>query len=738
MTLRTITASILYKKGFTNMSIIFDNEKKLFTINTKNSEYIFQLLYGKFPIHLYYGKPGGEYEEHKVNWIAFAPYYPEHGVEYTPDLCKREYAGFDNGDFRTSSIKIRNANGDMSTDLIYKSHRIFSGRLELPGLPFADAAEDTETLELTMIDELTDVEVKLYYTVYAEEDIISRYVSVTNSGSDKVVIEKLMSLLLDLPDHEYDMISLYGQHWKERHFQRHPLHYGAQNVFSRRGASSHQFNPFIALAAKDADEISGNVYGFNFVYSGSFLDEVEVDQQGFTRVQLGLGEENFSWRLAVGETFTSPEAIMTFTDSGIGQMSRNFHKFVKAHILPPEPFAQRPVVLNTWEACYMDINENVLLEFADAAVDVGIDMIVMDDGWFGERHEDNAGLGDWYENKKKFPEGLKAFVDKIKSRGIKFGIWIEPEMVNPDSDLYRAHPDWCLHCKGRTRLESRQQLVLDMGNPEVVEYLKNSFKKTFDGVAIDYFKWDANRHLSPVGSAILEPECQGEAAYRFMLGSYELFRWLKETYPNAMLENCSGGGGRYDLGMMKYSTMIWTSDNTVPSYRIGIQHSSMLAYPAATMSCHISNHHNICNDPRQLKYRFEVALGGALGYEFHLPHANEEVKATIREQIKTYRKYEKLILDGEYYPVANPFEKNYSAYYYTTEGRDKFLLSFLQFSPEENAREITIPVLEANENAIYLEEFSGKSYTGRELRSGIKVMTDNTDCNSTMWSFILQ
>jgi len=720
------------------MSIKFDREKNIFTINTKNSEYIFQILFGKFPIHLYYGKIGGEYEEHKESLIAFAPYYPEYNIKYTPDLCLREYSGFDNGDFRTSSVKIRNINGDMSTELFYKSYRIFDGRLELPGLPFADAADNTETLELTLTDDLTGVEFNLYYTVFYDEDIISRYVAIKNNGKDKVVIEKCMSLLLDLPHHDYDMISLYGQHWMERNYQRCPLHYGAQNVFSRRGTSSHQFNPFIALAAKDADENKGDVYGFNFVYSGSFLDEVEVDQRGYTRVQLGLGEENFSWGLDVGETFVSPEAIMTFTDSGIGQMSRNFHKFVKSYILPPEPFENRPVVLNTWEACYMDINEDVLINFAEAAVDVGIDMIVMDDGWFGERHEDNAGLGDWYENKRKFPDGLKSFVDKIKSRGIKFGIWIEPEMVNPDSELYRAHPDWCIHCKDRTRLESRQQLVLDMGNPDVVQYIKDSFTKTFDGVAIDYFKWDANRHLSPVGSAMLDPASQGEAAYRFMLGSYELFRWLKEKFPNAMLENCSGGGGRYDLGMMKYSTMIWTSDNTVPHYRVGIQHSSMLAYPAATMSCHVSNHNNICNDPRQLKYRFEVALGGALGYEFHLPDANDEVKAAIREQIKVYRKYEKLILDGIYYPVANPFEKNYSAYYYTDENRDKLLVSFLQFTPEENAREVIIPVLEAVDGAVYLDEISGKTYSAAELKAGVKVMTDNTDCNSQMWYFVKQ
>ena len=719
------------------MAINFDSEKKIFTIETENTKYVFQLVYGKFPVHLYYGEKDGTYEEFKSQGRSFAPYYEEYGTNYLPDVANLEYSGFDSGDFRTSSLKIRNANGDNSTHLFFRSWRTFDGRAELPGLPYADSDADTQTLEITMGDDLTGVEVKLYYTVFPREDIISRYVGITNGGENNVTIEKCMSLLLDLPDHDYDMISLYGQHWMERNYQRAPLHYGAQNIFSRRGASSHQFNPFAALVSKDADEEKGRVYGFNFVYSGSFLDEVEVQMWGGARVQIGLGEENFSWRLGVGETFFSPEAVMTFTDKGIGQMSRNFHKFVRAHILPPEPFENRPVVLNTWEACYFNIDEGVMLDFADAAAEAGIDMLVMDDGWFGERNSDNAALGDWYENKKKFPEGLKAFADKVKSRGVKFGIWIEPEMVNPDSDLYRAHPDWCIHCKGRERMQSRQQLILDMGNPDVVAYLKDSFTKTFDGVAIDYFKWDFNRHLSQVGSACLPAELQGEASYRFMLGTYELYRWFREKYPHAMIENCSGGGGRYDLGMMKYSTMIWTSDNTVPQFRVKIQYSSMLAYPAATMSCHVSNHNNLCDDPKQLKYRFEVALGGALGYEFHLPSAGDEIKATIREQVKSYRKYEKLILEGEYYPVANPFEKNYSAYYYADEKREKLLLSYLQCGPDE-VKEIVIPVKEALCDALYLDEISGKTYTGEELRRGVSVMSDGSDCNSRMWYFVKQ
>ncbi len=718
------------------MSIIFNEERNLFAIQTKNTEYAFQIIKGRFPVHLYYGaKEGAEYADYKNLVVSYAPYYKQYHLDYVPDTAMLEYSGYDSGDYRASSLKIRNKNGDCATFLDYKSYRIFAGRLELTGLPFADADEDTETLEITLADDLTGAEVKLYYTVFKDEDIISRYVAITNKGENKLILEKCMSLTLDLPQHDYDMISLYGKHYMERMYQRVPLHHGLQSIFSRRGYSSHHYNPFFALCSHDADEGNGEVFGFNFVFSGSFADEVEVCQIGQTRIQVGLGEENFQWHLEAGETFVSPEAVMTYTKSGIGQMSRNFHNFIRRHILPAEPFPQRPVVLNTWEACYFKINEAEMLRFAETAASCGIDMLVMDDGWFGERHDDWKALGDWYPNKEKFPEGLKSFIDKVKSHGIKFGIWVEPEMVNDASELYRAHPDWCIHCAGRERMPSRQQLVLDMGNPEVVQYLKDIFTKTFDGCDIDYFKWDMNRNISQAGSAVLPPERQGEVHYRYMLGVYELYRWFKEKYPNAMIENCAGGGGRYDLGMMKYSTMIWTSDNTLPWDRIRIQYSSMLAYPAATMSCHVANHGGSCEDPRQLKYGWEVAMGGALGYELHLPNASDAVKAAVKKQIEAYRTYEQLILRGDYYSLLNPYETNYSAYYYT-DGRD-FLLSFLQFKEDSNG-EVLLSIAKADPEATYVESVSGTVYSGAELLAGITATTDETSCNSHIWHFVRQ
>ena len=718
------------------MSVYFDEQTKKITLETENTSYVMQILFGKYPVHLYYGKKGSEQNAAYVNpYKSFSPYFEEHGTDYSPDTGMAEYSYFGSGDFRVTPLRIKNKNGDSVTHFTYVKHRVFNGRPELDRLPYAEADENTQTLELTLSDSVSGCELKLYYTVFEKEDVISRCVRVDNNSDFDVTVEKIMSLMLDLPSCDYDMISLYGEHYAERSFQRVPLFHGVQSVMSRRGASSHQYNPFIAICDKNTTERDGGVYGFNFVYSGDFLDEVDVDQTGGTRVQLGLGSENFSWLLEPGESFMSPEAVMTYSRSGLGGMSRNFHRFVRAHILPPEPFEKRPVVLNTWEACYFDIDEKEMLRFAKSAADAGIDMLVMDDGWFGARNNDKAGLGDWYVNKDKFKDGLKAFADRVKSHGIKFGIWIEPEMVNPDSDLFRAHPDWCIKCKDRESTLSRNQLVLDMSNSEVVEYLKKSFSDSFDGVGIDYFKWDMNRHMSEVGSPALPPERQGETAYRYMLGVYDLYRWFTEHFPNAMIENCSGGGGRYDLGMMKYCTQIWTSDNTWPKKRMKIQYSSTLAYPTSVMSCHVSNPRNICANPDELKYRWHVAMNGPLGYEMHLPNASDDIKATVKAQVEAYREYENLILRGDFYRILSPFDSNYYAYYFTNEEHTEFLLSFEQ-SYGESSVKVRLPIPEADENAEYIDTVSGGSFSGETLVNGITVKTKETDPYSVMWHFV--
>ena len=714
-------------------------------LRTRHTTYAIGILYGKFPVHLYYGGKKRSMDlTYRSNFRSFSPFYPEHGGDYLPDTALCEFPGFGYGDFRAAAIRVRDfATGSNATEFIFKKLKKHKGRLPLPApifgdLPCAEASEDTETLEMVLSDAVTGCELRLYYTVYPSHDIIARHMTLTNKGGSPVRLEKCMSLCLDIPRGDLELISFMGEHVRERHVSRAPVGMGVKRITSRRGASSHQANPCILLCDPKATEERGEAYGFNFVYSGSFLDELEVDQTGMTRVLVGLGDECFSWHLEVGESFTSPEAVMTYSDRGIGEVSRNFHRFIRDTILPPEPFEHRPVVLNSWEAFYFNIDGKLMEDFAAGASDVGMDMPVMDDGWFGERRHDRAGLGDWYPHPSLFPDGLKAFVERAKTKGVKFGIWIEPEMVNPDSDLYRSHPEWALAAPGRIPLESRQQLVLDMGNPAVVDYLTESFKTCFDGVPLDYFKWDMNRHLSPVYSNILPPERQGEAGFRHICGVYELFRRLRALFPNAMIETCSGGGGRYDIAMMKYSTQIWASDNTDPVSRTYIQYGSTFGYPTAVMSCHVANHGGSIEDPRKLNYGFRVALNGPLGYELNILGASETAKATMSAQIKEYRAYEHLILRGDFYRLLDPFVCGHYAYYFASSDSRELLLTYLQNAGDPKETVYRLRVSRALKGVTYRDTITGNTYTGEELKRGIEVKSSTEGLYAVMWHLVAE
>ncbi len=698
------------------MSIKFVKKTKQFVLSTKNTTYAFEVLKDRYLRHIYYGKKKSNIVSPELKGISFAPYIEEYGHFYSPDSMTNEISFFGSGDFRATALRICGADGTGVTDFVYKSYRIFNGRCAIDGLPMARADDDTRTLEITMYDKVTKCKLFLYYTVFAKYDIISRYMAIENGGENEVKIEKCMPVELDIDRSDLDMITLYGAHNKECNYQRVPLHHGIQSVLSRRGASSHQYNPFMALCTHKATEESGEAYGFNFVYSGSFLNEVEVDQLNTTKVLMGLGGECFDYTLAQGERFMSPEAVMTYSCTGLGKMSRNFHAFVRNNIMPKIALEPHPVVLNTWEACYFDIDAPKLVCFAEEANKVGFDMLVMDDGWFGARNDDHAGLGDWFENTDKFPNGLAAFARQIKNTGVKFGIWIEPEMVNPDSDLFRAHPEWCLHVEGREPLQSRNQLVLDMSNNDVVEYLIALFDKTFEGVEIDYFKWDMNRHMSNVGSSALAPDRQGEVSFRYMKGVYRLLDWFVKRFPNAVIETCSGGGGRYDLGMMQYGIQIWTSDNTNPYDRTYIQSAAMTAYPAATMSCHVSNPKD---DVRSLDYRYKVAVGGMLGYELNILNMNDEIKADIAKQIAEYKKFDHVMRLGEYYNLASPTKYSYSAYYYTTEDASQIVLTLIEKAGTKAGRTKLLKIKSAILDATYTDTRTGKKYSGEELRRGL-------------------
>lgn len=706
------------------MSIRFDKATSRLILNTKHTQYIIKILHNKYPVHLYYGKKLKNNDIDFVNHLSyFTPYrdIENEAVSLNNESLEYPYYGYD--EYRTTSVRIKNSNGNSVTHFTYRKHRVFKGRYVIESLPCAEPENGTQTLEIELFDEISSCTLKLYYTVFEDSDVITRYSVIENIGTNSVEIEKMMSLSLDFPEAEYDTITLCSKvQIEERNVVRTPVTYGNHSIFSRRGASSHYFNPFTAVVGRNTTEEKGIAYGFNLVYSGNFLSEIEKTANLPVRYQTGIGSDNFSWHLCPGEMFETPEAVMTFTEKGIGQMSRNMHSFIRKHILPEERISPRPVVLNSWEAVLFDINEELLINFTDESRKYGIDMLVMDDGWFGKRYSDNAGLGDWYENREKFPCGLKAFVDKVKAKGIKFGIWIEPEMVNPDSDLYRAHPDWILGVPGIEPSRSREQYVLDMSNPDVIDYLKNIFEKTLGDVPIDYIKWDMNRNMSEVGSFYLPAERQGEVAHRYIIGVYSLLKWFRERFKDIMIETCSGGGGRYDLGMMKYGEQIWTSDHTWPDRRIRIQAGSMIAYPASTMSCHVSNPGE---ETEEMDFRFKVAICGMLGYEFNILNIPDNIKEQIPKQIEIYRKCENLIKYGDFYKLYDPFKTDISAYYYVNTDSTEILLTFLQQDTEKPLKEYTLKIKRAKKSAVYKDILSGATYYGDELIKGIKVKSDN-------------
>ena len=700
------------------MSVQFNSEKNLFVINTRNTTYAFDIIHGRYLRHLYYGKSKSEPFSAKEYKAPCTPYRQEENGVYMPFLQMHEYSFFGVGDFRCPSLRIRGADGTGVTEPIYESHRIFEGRRELDGLPSARADGNTQTLEITLYDDVIKCRIILYYTVFYDEDVISRYMVVQNCGKENVRVEKCASLTLDIDSCELDLVTLYGAPNSECTYQRVPLIHGIHTMTSPRGTSSHQQNPFFALCARGINEERGEAYGFNFVYSGSFLNEIEKDQFSRTRVTVSVGGDGFSYLLTEGECFTSPEAIVTYSDKGLGGMTRNMHAFVRAHILSPSALKPHPVVLNTWEACYFNIDEKKLFDFADEAKTLGFDMLVMDDGWFGARNHDRAGLGDWFENPEKFPNGLKTFVDGIRSRGLGFGIWIEPEMVNPDSDLYRTHPDWCLRVAEREPMLSRSQLVLDMTHDDVIEYLTEIFDRTFAGVEIDYFKWDMNRYLCGIGSKNLPAERQAEIGYRYVKGVYRLLDRFAKHFPNAIIETCSGGGGRYDLGMMCYGFQIWASDNTDPYARTRIQYGALTAYPSTTMSCHVSDPKNSIES---LDYRYKVAVGGMLGYELNILKMDDDIKSRISCQVAEYRKYEHLIRGGDYYSLVSPLKDNYSAYFYSAQNGEEILLTVIEGAECKSRQTKLLKICTALPEVVYEEQYSGTRYTSKELKKGIKL-----------------
>ena len=700
------------------MSIIFDEQNKVFKLDTKTSTYIFGVFTGDYLVHYYYGAPIPDTNVEKLRfrsyYASFCPDSPTAKEEnFSPDVTPMEYSTNGAGDFRISAFAVKNSQGNTVTDLRYVSHKIYKGKKALKGLPslYLNNDDEADTLEVLTCDKVTGAEVTLIYTVFKEYGAITRSVVVKNNSDKAFSIEAVHSLCVDLPGADFEMLNLYGKWAKERSLGRHPLHTGIQSIKSKRGSSSHNHNPFTALVSKNATEAYGECYGFNLVYSSNFSIDVEVDSFFQTRLLMGINPENFSWVLEPQEEFYSPEAVMVYTNEGLGEMSRIFHKLYSNNLIRGEwKKKKRPLLINNWEGTGMDFDTDKLVSFARHAKNMGFEMLVMDDGWFGHRDDDNSSLGDWYVAEYKLPGGLSNLISQVKAMGLKFGIWFEPEMISPDSDIFRAHPDWHLHVEGRDSSIARNQYVIDYSRKEVRDYIYSQMYKILSENDIDYVKWDFNRNLTEVANADLPPEKQGEVFHRFVLGTYEIMDRLTTDFPHLLLENCSGGGGRFDAGMLYYSPQIWTSDDTDPIERLTIQFGTSLVYPASTMGAHVS-----ASKRTGYETKTNVALWGTFGYELDPDKLTEEEIKEIKEQAKLYHKYYNVIHYGDLYRLESPFE-NYDrcAWQFVSEDKKEALVTVVQIKKVIHGFKM-LKLQGLKPDSIYKDEATGDTHSGAYL-----------------------
>ena len=708
------------------MGIIYCEKDRTFTLQTKNTTYQMQVDRYGFLLHLYYGKKTDGCMDYLLTYydrgFSGNPYDAGEDRTYSMDTLPQEFPCYGNGDFRSTAFAVENADGSMSCDLRYKSHKIFDGKYNLEGLPAVYASEEeAQTLEILMEDPVTGVKVVLLYGVLPAQDIITRSVSVKNESSGKIYLNKIESASLDFLYGDYELLTFYGRHAMERNVQRVPVVHGTQKIGSVRGTSSHQYNPMMILAEKETTEDKGNCYAMSFVYSGCFQGEVLKDQLNQTRMMLGLQEEAFRYPLETGEMFQAPEVILSYSSEGMNRLSQNLHHCIRQHICRGKYKEEiRPILINSWEAAYFDFTGDTIYELAKAAKEVNIDMLVMDDGWFGKRDDDNSGLGDWFVNEKKLGGTLGNLIKGINDLGVKFGIWIEPEMVSEDSDLYRKHPDWALTVPGRNPVRSRNQLVLDFSRKEVVDEIYDQICKVLDQGNIEYVKWDMNRSLMDVYSSVTRD--QGRVLHDYVLGLYDFLERLVQRYPNLLIEGCSGGGGRFDAGMMYYTPQIWCSDNTDAIDRLRIQYGTSFSYPVSVVGSHVSavpNHQTGRKTP--LHTRGVVAMSGTFGYELNLMKLSEEEKQEIREQIAEYKSYAPIIQNGLYYRLSNPTTEEICAWEFVhtdEKEQSKVLLNIVMQVIHGNMTVNYVKLQGLEETAVYREEKSGKRYTGAALMYG--------------------
>lgn len=704
------------------MAIVYDEERRIFSLHTKHTTYQMMADRYGYLLHLYYGQKLDASMEYMLTCFdrGFSgnPYDAGMDRSYSLDVLPQEFPVLGTGDYRNAAFKVREENGCYGCDLRYAGYCVKNEKYALPGLPAA-YGERGQTLEILLRDERLGLDVTLLYGILEECDVITRSVRIENVSEDgfggKVYLEKVSSACLDFLYGQFDFITFYGRHAMERNMQRVCVSHGKQSVGSTRGASSHQYNPFVILARSDATEEAGECYGASFVYSGSFSAEAEKDQYDQIRFVMGLSEEQFSYPLDRGESFCAPEVVLSYSAEGLNNLSYHFHQCVREHICRGKHRNRiRPVLVNSWEACYFDFEGEDIVRLAEQAAELGIEMLVLDDGWFGHREDDNSSLGDWEVNEQKLGCTLSELSRRIHEKGVQFGIWIEPEMVSEESRLYRNHPEWAMQIPGKKPVRGRNQLVLDFSNPDVVQYIYEKICAVLKQGDFQYVKWDMNRSLADVYSGRAKE--QGRVLYDYMLGVYFLLERLTVEFPDILWEGCAGGGGRFDFGMLFYTPQIWCSDNTDAVDRVRIQYGTSFGYPLSAMGSHVSavpNHQT--GRVTDLHTRGVAAMTGAFGYELDLGKLSEEEKEQVREQIAMYHRTARLLQQGRYYRLSDPFTDSYGAWMVVDEQQKHALCSVILLEKHGNMPVIYVRLNGLKADGRYRDQATGAVYSGAAL-----------------------
>jgi alpha-galactosidase len=718
------------------MPVLFHENSREFHLYNEHISYIIRILRNNQPGNLYFGKRVHDRDSFshllQGELRPLAAYVFENDYTFSLQHTMQEYPSYGTTDFRYPAFEIKQENGSKISCFEYKSHAIFSGKKKLPGLPatYVESDQEADTLEIRLFDAVLQTEIVLSYTIYRDYPVIARNAAFLHKGDRAVVLNRAMSASIDLPDGNFEMLQLSGAWARERHVKCRKLEQGIQGIYSMRGISSAEHNPFIALKRPDANEFSGEVYGFSLVYSGNHLEQVEVDTHNMTRVMLGIHPDTFEWPLGCGESFQTPEAVLVYSDSGLNGMSQTFHKLFRNRLARGDwRDRARPVLINNWEATEMKFTQEKILNIAKAGKELGMELFVLDDGWFGKRDNDKAGLGDWYvTNFDKLPGGIAGLAEKIEGLGMKFGLWFEPEMVNKDSDLYRKHPDWILRTPQRSASPTRNQYVLDFSRKEVVDYIYSLMENVLGTSKVSYVKWDMNRYITECYSAGKNAEGQGKVFHQYILGVYDLYERLTARFPHILFESCSSGGGRFDPGILYFAPQAWTSDNSDAVERLLIQYGTSLVYPVSSMGAHVSAVPNQqVGRTTPLETRANVAFFGVFGYELDLTLLSEAEKEKVKEQVTFYKAHRELIHNGTFYRLSSPFEKDAAAWIVVSADRTEAIAGYYKLLNRANDawKRFKLAGLDGGRQYIVNND-SQKVFYGDELMN-IGIVVENRD-----------